>query len=147
MAAQITRTDWLLGLGGAVGGAVVGYFAFFLLAREGFYGLILPGALMGLGCGALAGGQSKSLGIVCGVLALLVGIFTEWRFEPFIVDDSLAYFVTHLHKLKTTTIVLIAAGGLFGIWFGRGRPGGTWPRRRKPAAAAAQRPPRFVDEK
>jgi hypothetical protein len=94
----------------------------------------------------LSGGKSNALGIVCGVLGALVGIFTEWRFAPFIVDESFGYFVTHLHELKSMTLILIAAGGLFGYWFGRGRAGGAWPRRSKPVVEA-HRPPRFVDEK
>jgi len=134
--------NWLLGLVGAVGGAAIGYFGFFVLERQGFYGLILPGSLLGLGCGALSGGKSNALGIVCGVLGALVGIFTEWRFDPFMVNDSFGYFITHLHERQSTTLVLMAAGGFFGYWFGRGRAGGVWPRRSKPVAAEAQRPPK-----
>jgi hypothetical protein len=136
-----------VGLVGAVAGAAIGYWGFFELAHQGFYGLILPGALLGLGCGALSGGKSNALGIVCGVLAALVGIFTEWRFAPFIVNESFAYFITHVHELKSMTLILIAAGGLFGYWFGRGRAGGVWPRRSKHVVVEAHRPPRFVDEK
>jgi hypothetical protein len=125
------QANWLLGLVGAVGGAALGYFAFFLLARQDIYGLVLPGALLGLGCGALSAGKTNVLGIVCGVLALLLGVFTEWQFQPFIPDESFGFFITHLQDLKSITLVLIAAGGLFGFWFGRGREGGVWPRRSK----------------
>jgi hypothetical protein len=124
-----------LGLVGALGGVVVGYFAFFLLARLGFYGLVLPGALLGIGCGALSGGKANLLGIACGLLAVLAGVFTEWRFAPFNKDDSFAYFVTHVGDLGTLTLASIAAGGLFGFWFGRGREGGAWPRRAKQVEA------------
>jgi hypothetical protein len=129
------RANLPLGLVGALGGAVVGYFTFFLLARLGYYALVLPGALLGIGCGALSGGKANVLGIVCGSLALLAGIFTEWRFAPFNKDHSFAYFITHVGDLGTVTLVSIAAGGLFGFWFGRGREGGAWPRRAKKVEA------------
>jgi len=139
MPAKPTQFDWLLGLGGAVCGALVGYFGFFLLTRLGFYGLILPGALLGIGCGSLSGRKSNELGIACGLLALLAGIITDWRFEPFIKDDSFAYFVTHLQDLDKITLIEIAGGVLFGFWFGRGREGGVWPRAAKLADASTAR--------
>ena len=134
MPESVKRANWLLGLIGAVIRGAIGYFAFDLLTREGFYGLILPGAAMGLGCGALSGRRSNGLGVTCGVLATLLGIFTEWRFFPFNADGSLWYFVSHLYDLKITTLVSIAVGGLFGFWFGRGREGGAWLRRTPKAA-------------
>ncbi len=51
---------------------------------------------------------------------MLLGCFTEWRFAPFIADDSLTYFLTHLHNLKTLTLIMIVVGGLCGYWFGKG---------------------------
>jgi hypothetical protein len=129
MADKSQNADWHLGLGGAACGVAVGYFGFFLLTRQGFYGLVLPGALLGLGCGALSGGKSNGLGVVCGLLGVIAGIFTEWRFAPFIKDPSLGYFITHLASLESITLIEIAGGGIFGFWFGRGREGGVWPRR------------------
>lgn len=129
MADKSKSVDWLFGLGGAACGVVAGYFGFFLLARLGFYGLVLPGALLGIGCGALSGGKSNSLGAVCGLLGIVAGIFTEWRFAPFIKDPGFAYFVTHLHDLGSITLISIVGGGLFGGWFGRGREGAVWLRR------------------
>ena len=74
------KQSCLVLLGAAIGGAV-GYFAFFWIARQGFYGLILPGGLLGLGAGVFKG-RSKIVAILCGVLALGLGLFTEWRFAP-----------------------------------------------------------------
>ena len=35
-----------------------------------------------------------------------LGIFTEWRFAPFNVDDSIPFFVAHLHDLSRTAVHL-----------------------------------------
>jgi hypothetical protein len=138
MPQKINNRDWLLGLVGAVGGCAVGCVAFFLLARVGIYALVLPGALLGVGCGALSGGKANSLGAACGLLAVLAGILTEWWFAPFITDSSLGYFITHLGDLTPRTIASIAGGGVFGFWFGRGREGGVWPRRARVVAVPAE---------
>jgi hypothetical protein len=131
MAEKAKNVDWRLALGGAACGAAVGFFAFFLLVRLGFYALVLPGAVLGIGCGACSGGKSTQLGALCAVLGVGAGIFTEWRFAPFIKDASFAYFIVHLQDLGTTTLVSIAVGGLLAFWFGRGRDGGVWPRYEK----------------
>lgn len=125
------NTDFLLGLVGGAAGGILGYFLFFLIARQGFYAIALPGALVGLGCGAMSGRSSTVLGIVSAVAGLLLGIVTEWRFAPFIADKSLLYFVKHLHTLPSVTQILILAGVFLAFWFGRGRRGGVWLRKRK----------------
>ena len=135
MAEKVPTTNWLLGIVGGIVGGAIGYFAFFLIARQGLYAIVLPGALLGLGCGRLSGIQSNALGVVCGLVALLLGFFTEWRFFPFIVDGSFAYFITHVHNLKFITLIMIAVGGLFGFWFGKGRAPGVGPRRSESGAA------------
>ena len=124
-------TNWVLGVAGAIAGGLLGYFAFFLLARQGLYAMVLPGALLGLGCGSLSGIKSNVLGIVSGLLAVLLAVFTEWRFAPFVDDGSFGYFISHVHNLKSMTLIMIAVGGLFSFWFGRGREGGVWIRRSK----------------
>lgn len=122
----------LLGIGGAVVGGFVGYWLFFVIAEQGFYALALPGVLIGLGCGALSGRKSTCLGIICGVLGLAAGILAEWRFAPFVADESLPYFLTHLGELTRVTQVLILLGVLCAFYFGRGRKAGAWLRRHKP---------------
>jgi hypothetical protein len=121
MNAEFAKASWILGLLGAAAGGFLGYCAFFWMARQGFYALVLPGAALGLGCGLLARGKSYGLAIVCGVLALLLGLVTEWRFAPFAADGSLPFFLAHLGDLRPFTLMAIVAGGIAAFWFGGGR--------------------------
>ena len=102
-------------LAGAALGGVLGYFAFFWMAAQNFYGLILPGGLLGLGAG-VAQNRSTWLAVVCGLLATALGLFTEWRFSPFTKDDSLNYFLLHVHDLQPVTLLMVGAGGVMGFW-------------------------------
>ena len=99
-----------LGLLGAAIGGGVGYFAFFWAARQGLYAIILPPVLLGLTAGYLARRRSIPLAIICAVAGLALGLYTEWRFAPFIKDGSLLYFITHVHQLKPLTLLLLALG-------------------------------------
>jgi len=121
-------------LGGAAGGAA-GYFLFFWVVRQGIYAIILPGALMGIGCGLLSGRQSLYLGVACALSGLALGVFTEWRFAPFAADRSFSFFLLHLHHLPGIKLILLAFGGLvaFGMGMGRDRRAG---RQRQSSSAA-----------
>ena len=61
MTEYVKKSDWLLGIVGGVIGGTLGYFAFFFFVQEGFYTLVLPGTLLGLGCGWLSGMKSKAI--------------------------------------------------------------------------------------
>lgn len=124
MSEHTKSVSWLRGPVGLLAGGVLGYQAFFFLARQGFYAMILPGTMLGLGCGVLSGVRSLRLGIASGLSAVLLGIYTEWRFAPFVADDSFSYFIWHLGSLKPVTLVMIAVGGLCGFWLGQGRSAG-----------------------
>lgn len=106
---------------GAILGGALGHFAFLWIARQGFYALVLPGALLGLGAGWLAKRRSLPLAVVCGLLALALGVFSEWRFAPFLADESLGYFLVHLDQLRSITWIMIVLGGGLGFWFALGR--------------------------
>jgi len=136
-AEQCLSIDMLLGLVGGIVGAVLGYFLVFVIARQGFYAIALPGALLGLGCGALSGRKSAALGIICGVFGLAVGIYTQWRFAPFIKDESLSFYLAHLLDVNRVTQILILLGAILAFWFGMGREGGAWIRKRRNVAVDA----------
>jgi hypothetical protein len=108
----------LSALGGAAG-AFIGYQVFFWLVSQGFYGMMIPGALLGLGCGMLAREASMTRGVVCAVLGLALGLFTEWRFAPFAKDDSLGYMLAHLPDKTPVKLFMIALGGFFAFWLGK----------------------------
>jgi hypothetical protein len=99
-----------LGLLGAAVGGCIGYFAFFWLVRQGVYALVLPPALLGLGAGICARRRSTPLAVVCGLAGLALGLLSEWQFAPFIADERLLYFITHIHTLKPFTLLLLVIG-------------------------------------
>ncbi|MEO8352299.1 MAG: hypothetical protein ABI680_11255, partial [Chthoniobacteraceae bacterium] len=102
-----------LGIAGAALGGGAGYFIFMWIARQGFYALILPPALLGLGAGWLARQRSVPLATVCTIAGIALALFCEWRFAPFAADHSLGYFVTHLPDLRPITLIMAALGGYF----------------------------------
>lgn len=113
--------------GGAVGGAL-GYLAFKWMISQGLYSMVLPGALLGLGCGALTGRRSIGMGLLCAAAAVGLSLFAEWR--TFGKGQNFGAFVANWNNFKGITAVMIAAGVLFAFWFGMGREGGVWRRRR-----------------
>jgi len=112
MAKPLPLSALMMGLLGAVVGGCVGYFAFFWIAQQGFYANILPPGLLGLGAGLGARRRSTLLACACGVAGLILGLLTEWRFRPFVVDHSLGYFLSHVHTLRPLTLLLIALGAV-----------------------------------
>lgn len=122
-------TSTLLSLMGATIGGTVGYYLFFWISRQGFYAMIAPGALMGLGCGLMARHRSMIRGILCGIAALILAVYTEWKFAPFLANDSLNYMATHLPDLPPIKLVMMSLGTLIAFWLGKdGGYGGTYPR-------------------
>jgi hypothetical protein len=109
----------LLGLVGAIVGGVLGFYTFGWLLYYGFYGLMIPGAFLGLGCSLLARHPSTIRGILCGLAGLSLSIFTDWYYEPFKADDSLTYFLTHLTNLTPVTLVMVGVGTAIAFWVGK----------------------------
>jgi len=114
--------SWVKGIVGAFLGAIVGWFIYGWAYSQGFYALALPGALVGLGFGALSRRSMIAGGVFCAVVAFVLMVLCEWNTSPFSADDSLGYFVTHLHQLDSQmTWLFMALGVVFAFWFGRGR--------------------------
>jgi hypothetical protein len=76
---------------------------------------------LGFGAGLCARRRSVSLAVVCGIAGLALGLFTEWRFAPFVANDSLAYFITHIHTLRPITMIMLGLGAFFSYVLALGR--------------------------
>ncbi len=109
----------LLGLVGAIIGGAIGFYTFDWLRNQNLYGLMIPGALLGLGSSLLARHRSVARGVVCGLAALGLGIYTEWKFWPFRSDESFSYFLRNITSLKTATLLMIAFGAVIATVIGR----------------------------
>lgn len=114
----------LLGVVGALVGGIVGHYLCAWMLRFRLYAIILPGTLVGAGFGLLSRQKCVLCGIACGAAGMALGVFTEWRLMPFADDQSLSFFLKHLHELPTVKLVLIGLGGVFSFWFGMGRDPG-----------------------
>jgi hypothetical protein len=107
------------GLGGAIVGGIAGYFLFWALFRGGMVGYMIPGALLGLGAGWAARGKSQLLGVICAVLAIGLTLFTAWHIA--FQQHTLVDFLSRLHQLHVSRMVLMALGVVMAYWFGQGR--------------------------
>ncbi len=113
-----TLLEAVMSLVGAAIGAAVGVFLFVWLKHRGYYGLVIPGAMLGLGCNLLSRRRSIVRGAVAGVAASLVGLLSEWKFFPR-NNDSLEYFVTHPATVENVTWIMVGFGTLFAFWWGK----------------------------
>jgi MFS family permease len=111
--------SYLLGLVGAIIGGVIGFYTFAWLEDKGFYGLAIPGAFLGLGCGLLSQHNSITRGVLCGAGALGLSLFTEWKFHPFLVDNSFSYMVSHISEMRSVTLLMIVLGTVIAFWVGK----------------------------
>lgn len=110
----------MLGVVGAAVGGVAGFYIAGWLARQNFYAMMIPGVLLGLGCGGFIRRRSIPLAVLAGIAALALGIFTEWKNFPFLKDDSFAYFLRNIFQLPPIKLIMLGLGGVGGIWFGLG---------------------------
>jgi hypothetical protein len=124
----------LLGLLGAIIGGVVGFYTFKWLLNHGFYGMMIPGALLGLGSSLLARHRSTARGIVCGVAALALSLYTQWQLmssAPRFTD-----FLAQANELKSVEMLMMGVGTLIAFWLGK--DAGYW---RIPAVSGSGQPP------
>lgn len=108
------KNDGLVLLGALIGG-LLGYVVFKWLLGQGFYGLMVPGGLLGMGAGVFKT-NTKAISVVCGVMAFLLGVVAEWSSFPFKADESLGYFIAHVHELQPATMIMLAIGAAIGFW-------------------------------
>jgi hypothetical protein len=91
------------------------------LAQHGMYGMMIPGAMIGLGAALAARGRSVLLGVICGAAAVALAILAEGVLFPFLKDKSFTFFLAHLHHLPTIKMIMIAVGAVIAFWLGQGR--------------------------
>src|SRR5262245_7076861 len=101
----------ILGVVGGVIGGTLGYLGFGWAYRHGFYAMILPGGLLGLGCGLPSRYPSLVRGVVCGVAGLLLGLYSEWQYFQSQTYPSFTAFLPHVHKLDGFSMTMIVLGG------------------------------------
>jgi hypothetical protein len=113
----------LAALGGAAVGGALGYWGFLWLIERGWLGLILPGALIGLGASVVRN-RSIWVAVVCGSAAVLLALFAYHRaivlesliFSPFPKEEGFGQFLLHVGDLPTLTMVLVVVGALVAFW-------------------------------
>ncbi|MEM8734156.1 MAG: hypothetical protein AAGG44_08035 [Planctomycetota bacterium] len=116
-------TPYLLGIGGAVVGTILGGFLFHLALTQGIYMLALPGAIIGLSCGYASRIRSIALAVVCALIAACTGVYLQWAYFDFVNgEDTIIYLLTHAHQLPVSTLFMYFLGIVFAGWFGLGRP-------------------------
>jgi hypothetical protein len=107
----------LLGLVGAIVGSVLGFYTVKWLLDHGFYGLIVPGAFLGLGCSLLAQHHSVARGILCGVAALGVGLYSDWRLA-WPGAGGMSQYMSDLTG-RPVTLLMLGIGALIASWVGK----------------------------
>jgi hypothetical protein len=118
-----SNKPWVLlrGIAGGIVGGAIGFFVFQWLARRNLYGMMIPGAMIGLAAGLAARGRSVALGILCVVGAVALAVFAEWYMFPFVKDESFSYFLRHLHQKSAIKLIMMGLGAAFAYWLGQGR--------------------------
>jgi hypothetical protein len=101
-----------LGCVGALVGVAIGAVVTRMGMSAGVYALIVVGPLAGFTARALARRGDVLLGVMVGAIAALGGLWTEWWLQPFIVDNSLGYFVTHLGSIRPFDLLIIGVGAV-----------------------------------
>lgn len=112
---QFTR-----GIGAALAAVVVAYFAIYLLKKNGFYAMMLPGLLVGSACGYASGCRSQVLGIVSLLIAIVASVLLEWQI---FYNEPLPRFLANFHTIGTLKIGMHLFGAVMAYWFGTGRLG------------------------
>jgi len=108
--------DIVPGLIGATIGGIVGTFAYLWGLDQSLKAGVVPGAFVGLGAGLLSARPSRIRGVICGVAALGLGLYLEWK--HFAVGDTFGFFLTHLHQRLPLSLIMLALGTFLGFGWG-----------------------------
>ena len=117
------QADWSLPLAvvGTLAGAALGALAFSWLLKYRLYAIMLPGVLAGLGGGFPLKKHVVLLGLFAAAVSAAAMLLAEWWNRPFMKDESLLFFLTHLNHLKLPTLLMMVLGVAVAFWFGMGR--------------------------
>jgi len=107
----------LLGLVGAAIGGVAGFYIYRWVLSQGFIGGMIPGAFLGLGCSLLARHASFARGVVCGVVGLILGFFTDWYTN--LTDETFWTYLQDVKSLNQVVLLTIAVGAFIAFWLGK----------------------------
>jgi hypothetical protein len=119
---KTVRNLWpaiLRGILGGVLGGVLGFFAFEWLLSHGYYALVLPGSLVGMGCGLASGRKVMALGVLSALGALVVGVLTDWNSlaapNPSLIGHAATLIQPHRHLPGALILVAVAISFYFGM--------------------------------
>ena len=129
----------LLGLVGAAIGGVAGFYAYRWLLNQGYIGLMIPGAFLGLGCSLLARHPSMVRGVFCGIAGLFLTLYTFWCNMPPPLDPF-AEFLKGANDLSQVTKLMGGLGTLIAFWLGKDAALAWRSRREEPSRAQVAEP-------
>jgi hypothetical protein len=111
----------LRGIAGGASGGALGYFVFDWALTQGYYALVLPGSLVGLGCGLASGRKVLALGILSAVGAFAVGVLADWNSLANPSPTILGHLATLLQSNRQMAALLILVSVALSFYFGIGR--------------------------
>jgi hypothetical protein len=116
---SIPRTNsslvWLRGITGIVAGAGSGLLIFKWLLSQGFYGLAIPGAMLGIGFSMAVRRRHWSLAISSAALAFFWGLYCQW--SAFDRRADLSEFVSNLPQMSLWTWAMLLVGSAVAFSF------------------------------
>ncbi len=114
---------------GAFVGAAIGILVYWFLLRNNVQAPILVPGVTGVVAGLAGAKRDVKMGLITAVIAIPATILPDAIWLPFTMDESIGYFLPHLHKLNPIRIgpislpmLLVYAIGIgLAFWFGMGR--------------------------
>ena len=123
---KLAIKNLILGVVGGVGGGVIGFLICKWLSSQGFYAVVIPGSLVGMGFGYCARKRHVVFGCVSGILGLFAGLITQWK--VYSNEPSFWKLVGELKDYSAVTWIMLGLGTVFAVSFGTGRNSGSPPR-------------------